>query len=327
MLIGQARGVELLFELRVEDVLEQVLEPAVVDLQNRILAREVDGVLALQGVVEAGARKALDRFVEVEHRHGDAGTRCLEHVALDHGSAALGLKAELDRTGAVELDLGGSILVAESVTRDDYRPIPVGHDARHILADDGLPENRAVENIADGTVGAAPHLLQVEFLDASFVRGDGRAFHCYAVLSRGVGRVDRDLVVGLVSRLDPEIVVFQLDIEVGKNQLLADRPPDDPCHFVTVHLDERILDFDFAHGKLLQSRFERDRRCDLTAVAAAKTTGVPLLNGRYYSQSRERLRALPSVSSRQGGKIGSWLILKMKIDFQTCAAVANGLQC
>src|SRR5437879_4444658 len=76
------------------------------------------------------------------------------------------------RAGAVELDLGGPILVAESVTRDDHRLIPVSHDARHVLADDGLAENRAVENVADGPVGAAPHLLQVELLDAPFVRSD-----------------------------------------------------------------------------------------------------------------------------------------------------------
>jgi hypothetical protein len=81
--------------------------------------------------------------------------------------------------------------------------------------------------------------------------------------------------------------VRRLSFAIRKNQLLADRLPDDPCHFITAHPDDRILDFDLAHGKLLQSRFERDRRCDLTA---AKTTGVPLLIGRYYSQLRGLLR-------------------------------------
>jgi len=84
--------------------------------------------------------------------------------------------------------------------------------------------------------------------------------------------------------------VRRLSFAIRKNQSLADRLPDDPRHFITAHLDDRILDFDLAHGKLLQSRFERDRRCDLTAIAAAKTTGVPLLIGRYYSQLRGLLR-------------------------------------
>src|SRR5882672_2677173 len=57
----------------------------------------------------------------------------------------------------------------------------------------------------------------------------------------------------------------------------------------------------------------RDRRCDLTAIAAAKTTGLPLLIGPYYSQFGELLRVK--------GKIDSWLILNVKIDLSVCAAV------
>src|SRR5437870_10127828 len=48
-----------------------------------------------------------------------------------------------------------------------------------------------------------------------------------------------------------------------------------PTEIYTLSLHDALpIYFDFAHGKLLQSRFERDSRCDLTAVAAAKTTGV-----------------------------------------------------
>src|SRR5256886_8841082 len=75
------------------------------------------------------------------------------------------------------------------------------------------------------------------------------------VCSSDLGRVDRDLVVGLVSRLDPEIVVFQLDIEIGKNQLLADRPPDDPCHFVTVHLDRKSTRLNSSHSQISYAVF------------------------------------------------------------------------
>src|SRR5216684_1455225 len=314
VLVGKFRCVKLALELFLENLLEQILETAIVDFENGVFGGEIYRILALQAVVETGAREAADRLVQIEHRQADARARGLEHLALDRRSAARGLERELDRSRAVKLDLGGARMVPEAVTGDDDREIPVGNDTRNVLADDGLPENRPVENIADGAVWAPPHLLEVELLDAPFVRGDGRAFHCHPALPCGVGRVDRDLVVGLVSRLDPEIVVFQLDIQIREDQFLADRLPDDPRHFVTVHLDDRILDFDFAHGKLLQSRFERDRRCDLTAIAAAKTTGLPLLAGRYYSQFDALLRVK--------GKIDSYLIFKMKKDFPICVADA-----
>jgi hypothetical protein len=52
-----------------------------------------------------------------------------------------------------------------------------------------------------------------------FVGGDGRAFDADAVFLDRVGGVDGDLVVGAVAVLDAEVVVFQVDVEVGQDQL------------------------------------------------------------------------------------------------------------
>ena len=54
-------------------------------------------------------------------------------------------------------------------------------------------------------------------------------------------RFDGDLVARLVALLNAEIVVEQLDIEIGMDQLLLDEMPDDAGHLVAVHLDDRIL--------------------------------------------------------------------------------------
>ncbi len=51
-------------------------------------------------------------------------------------------------------------------------------------------------------LGALPHLLEVELLHARFVRRDGGALDADAVLLDGVGRIDGDLVAGLVAVLD-----------------------------------------------------------------------------------------------------------------------------
>lgn len=51
--------------------------------------------------------------------------------------------------------------------------------------------------MTDSTVRAPPHLLQLELLYSSFVRGDGSALDADVVLLDGLGRVDGDLVVGL----------------------------------------------------------------------------------------------------------------------------------
>ena len=88
---------------------------------------------------------------------------------------------------AGELEVGGAVLVAEGVTADDDRLGPAGNEARHVLADDRLAEDDAAKDVADGAVRRLPHLLQAEFLDACFVRGDGCALDADAVLLDRVG--------------------------------------------------------------------------------------------------------------------------------------------
>ena len=77
---------------------------------------------------------------------------------------------------------------------------------------------------------------------------DGGAFDADAVLLDRLGRVDRDLVVGRVAVLDAEVVIFELDVEIGQDQLLLDEVPDDAGHLVAVELDDRVGNLDLVHG-------------------------------------------------------------------------------
>ena len=96
-------------------------------------------------------------------------------------------------------------------------------------------------------LGRAPHLLEAELLDPRLVGGDRGAFHADADFLDLVGRVDGDLVVGAVALLDPEVVVEQVDVEIGQDQLLLDEVPDDPGHLVAVELDDGVVHLDLRH--------------------------------------------------------------------------------
>jgi hypothetical protein len=52
VLVGDTRLGERCSELLVEDLLEEILEAAVVRLQNRVLGGEVDRVLAVQAIAQ-----------------------------------------------------------------------------------------------------------------------------------------------------------------------------------------------------------------------------------------------------------------------------------
>ena len=124
------------------------------------------------------------------------------------------------------------------------------HQARNVLTYDRFAEDRAVQNVAQSSVRAAIHTLKAEFLHPSLVRSDGRAFHPDAIQSDGVGRINRHLIIGLIAVFYSQIIIFQIDIEIGKDELFLDETPDNAGHLVPVQLDNRSLDLNLCHNIL-----------------------------------------------------------------------------
>src|SRR3546814_4492368 len=62
---------------------EQILEAAVIGLEDRVLGRQIHRPLAREAIVEAGACEVADRIVEIVHAHRDARRGELEHLLVD----------------------------------------------------------------------------------------------------------------------------------------------------------------------------------------------------------------------------------------------------
>ena len=254
VLVGQTRGVEVGLELGLEDLGEDVLERAVVRLEDRVLRRQVDGIVALQPVGQRRASEVRDRVVEVVHPHCDSAIGAVVgDYVLDGVGAVLGRERDGELSGAGHLEVRRLVLVAVGVTADDDRLGPAGHQPRDVADDDRLAEHDAAEDVADRAVGRDPHLLQAELLDPRLVGGDGRALDADAVPLDGVGGVDGHLVVGRVTVLDAQVVVVEVDVEVGVDQPVLDERPDDAGHLVAVELDDGVLHLDLRHGRASSS--------------------------------------------------------------------------
>src|SRR5690606_16702638 len=156
--------------------------------------------------------------------------------------------------GAGDLEVRRLVLVTVGVPADDDRLRPTGHEPGDVGDDDRLAEDDTAQDVADGAVGAAPHLLEAELLDTGLVGGDGGALDTHAVLGDGVRRVDRDLVVGAVPLLDAQVVVLQVDVKVWVDELVLDELPDDAGHLIAVEFDDGALDLDLGHEQGRSSR-------------------------------------------------------------------------
>ena len=247
VLVPDALLLERGLELLLVDLLEEVLEAPVIGLEDRVLGGQVHRPAEVEPVVQRGPREVEDRGVEVVHGHGHARARRVEDLALDH-LAVRALEAEREPAGSGEAEIGRAVLVAIGVAAHDDGFRPAGDEPGDVAADDRLAEDHAAQDVADRAVGGLPHPLQPEFLDPRLVGGDRGAFDADPMLQDGLRGVDGDLVVRAVALLDPEVVVAQVDVEIGQDQLRPDDLPDDAGHLVAVELDDRVFDLDLRHG-------------------------------------------------------------------------------
>lgn len=81
-------------------------------------------------------------------------------------------------------------------------------------------------------------------LDTGFVGSDCRTLDPNVVFLDGVGGIDGDLIVCDITVLHAEIVVFDIDVQEGQNELFLDHFPDDSCLLVAIELDDGIVDLD-----------------------------------------------------------------------------------
>ena len=135
------------------DLLEDVLEAAIVLLQDGVLGAHVQGQpLSSASLKEAWAKPAMDSSVLYWVW---ATPPPLEVVDLDLlGLAALGGEDHLEVARARDDAVLGTVLVTEGVTADDDGLLPARDEAGNAGNDNGLAEDgtTAADVLADGAV-------------------------------------------------------------------------------------------------------------------------------------------------------------------------------
>lgn len=139
MLIPYLLGLEILLIRALEDFLEDVLESAIVRLQDGVLGAHVQRQLLLECQFETRVREASNRLVGVvlRLRHASGAVEFVDGCALLF--AVLGCEDHLELTTSRRNHaVLGSILISKGVTADNDGVLPAGHEARDAGNDNGF---------------------------------------------------------------------------------------------------------------------------------------------------------------------------------------------
>ena len=240
---GFVKGFFIFFVI---EPLEDALEVLVVGLGDGILAGEPQVFLPVQGELEAGPCKALDRMIRIMDALQDAGTvKFMDGLADDR--TVIGGKDQFSLARSGNPDLGIFVDVTVSVTGHCDGLLPGTYIGIDAFYKDGGPEDRAVQNGADGTVGALIHTLEVILFDSGLIGSNSGALDGNAVFLCRFGSVKGNLVICLIPVGKAQIIILGPEIDIRQQELILDQLPDDPCHLISVHLHKGRLHLDFAH--------------------------------------------------------------------------------
>lgn len=152
VLVPNALGLKVLLVLLLVDLLEDVLEAAIILLQDGVLGAHVQRETLRESHLERGVSEASDGFIGVVL--GLRDTTAGEVEDLDGlGLTASGGVDELEGSRSRDHTVCSTVLVTEGVTTNDNGLGPSRHKARNARDDNGFTEDRstAAEGVSDMT--------------------------------------------------------------------------------------------------------------------------------------------------------------------------------
>jgi hypothetical protein len=144
-----------------------------------------------------------------------------------------------------------AVLIAKGVAADHDGLRPAWHKARHVLQMIGSRKTTPPRMLRIVPLGER----YMRFRPNSSTRASSGVIVAhftptpYSLIALAASTVIWSSV--LVAFFDAEIVILQVDIEIGVDQLVLDELPDDPGHLIAVEFDDGIGNLDLREHKLV----------------------------------------------------------------------------
>jgi len=222
VLVVNALRLELFEVVLLVDLVEDILESTVVTLKDGVLGGKLERISSVERVLEASPSESGNGLVCVVHSHDGAssvfeGVHCLFVGTVSASIIRNVFHNELARLLGDEVL--GHVLVSMSVTTNDDGLGPSWYKLGDVLANNRFSEDGSVQDVSDGSIGGSPHLLQLEFFNSFLIRGNSGALDTDFVFLNSMSSINGDLVIGLISVFNAQIIVLNVKVNVGQDVL------------------------------------------------------------------------------------------------------------
>ena len=197
--IGNACFFEFGFEFILKNFLKDVFKTSVIGFHNRIFCRKIQWPSFIECPIHTRARKAIDRGINIIHRHGDSIFLEVIDFPCFGGASIIWCKGHRKFTFTCRYCIRCFVLISKSMTPDTNGLGPALYIAGYITHNNRLSKYGPSYNISNGAVRRAPHIGKIKFFYPIFIRGNSGTLDTYIVFLNRIGGLDRDLIFCSVS--------------------------------------------------------------------------------------------------------------------------------
>lgn len=146
--------------------------------------------------------KAFNTLIGVIHTHSNTTSTFIMINFHFLFWAIISFENDLEFSWLIDYKICSFILITKGMTSNDDRFFPPWNKSWDVFNNDRLSENSTIQNISDGTIGAFPHLLKVEFFDPCFIWSNGSTFNSNLTLLNRISSINSNLIICSISMFD-----------------------------------------------------------------------------------------------------------------------------
>ncbi len=224
------------------NLFKDIFESAIVFFQNGILGTHIQRPSLLKGHIEAASCKAFNAFICIVHAHCNTSTFELVYFMFNDLSVFT-FKFYSKLSLARNNEISCAVLITKCMASNDNWTIPIRNKTWNVFNYNWLTKYSTIKNVSNGAIRALPHLFEVELLNTRFIWCNGGTFNSHPILFDGICSINGNLVIGFISVFYPQIVIFDIQFEIGKNQFILDEFPNNSGHFISIEFNHRVVYF------------------------------------------------------------------------------------